>query len=95
MADGFTLLSGLAAVALAWHAASQASFGTSLEFLMQSAGFWSEIGITVVPLLMVVCSLGLGQERHPLGWPLRVFRLGLVGIAVGNGVGIPRWPRWP
>ncbi|MEL7066486.1 MAG: hypothetical protein AAGK24_03550 [Planctomycetota bacterium] len=89
MADGFTLLSGLAAVALAWHASSQVSFGTSLEFLMQSAGSWSEIGITVVPLLMVVCSLGLGQERHPLGWPLRLFRLGLLGISAGNAAGMP------
>ena len=89
MADGFTLLAVLAAVALVWQASSQASFGTSLEFLMQSAGTWSQVGITVVPLLMVLCSLGLGQDRHPLGWPLRVFRLGLVGIAVGNGVGMP------
>ena len=89
MADGFTLLAVLAAVALVWQASSQASFGTSLEFLMQSAGTWSQVGITVVPLLMVLCSLGLGQDRHPLGWPLRVFRLGLVGIAVGNGAGMP------
>ena len=89
MADGFTLLAVLAAVALVWQASSQAAFGTSLEFLMQSAGSWSQVGITAVPLLMALCSLGLGQDRHPLGWPLRVFRLGLVGIALSNGSGMP------
>ena len=89
MADGFTLLAILAAVTLAWHASSQTVFGTPFEFLRQSVGPWSEAGITVVPLLMVVCSLGLGQDRHPLGWPLRLFRLGLVGIALGNAAGMP------
>lgn len=89
MADGFTLLAILTAVALAWHASSQVTLGTSLQFLMQSVGSWSEVGVTVVPLLMVVCSLGLGQDRHPLGWPLRCFRFGLIGVALGNAVGTP------
>ena len=61
MADGFTLLAVLAVVVLVWQASSQVAFGTSLEFLMQSAGTWSQVGVTVVPLLMLLWSLGLGK----------------------------------
>jgi hypothetical protein len=89
MADGFTLLAILSALALAWHAASQITFGISLLSMMRMVGSCSEIGITAVPVLMVLCSIGIGQEQYPLGWPLRIFRLGLLGIALGNALGIP------
>ncbi|MAW41023.1 MAG: hypothetical protein CMJ30_01240 [Phycisphaerae bacterium] len=89
MADGFTLLAILSALALAWHAASQITFGISLLSMMRMVGSCSEIGITAVPVLMVLCSIGIGQDQYPLGWPLRIFRLGLLGIALGNALGIP------
>lgn len=89
MADGLTVLSVFMVLALLLNAINQLSFAIPYAGLMADVASWSRYGITIVPLFMVACSLGLGQDRHPLGWPLRVFRAGLILIAISNAFEVP------